>query len=224
MGKKKKNKGCKSPDNINFQANPFRQLKGFAVSSAEPEKPQPVVIPEEEEGACRGDLFAIEMAKLGVERTGEAPIAEVAAAETESEADTSKPMSDEEEFLEALGELPVRFEDQFPEEVESRQASPGRMKQLKLGRLKPEATLDLHGLYKHQVVEKVRFFLQDAEFQGHKTLLIITGRGLHSDGEPVLRTEVERFLREDAKPMLAEWARAPRQYGGDGALIVFLKG
>ena len=124
----------------------------------------------------------------------------------------------------ALGEMTVRFEDQGPVKTGTRHAAPRRMKLLKQGRLKPEATLDLHGLFRHQVVDKVRFFLQDACHQGCRTVLIVTGRGLHSNGEPVLRSEVERFLQSDGRRLIAEWARAPRQYGGAGALVVFLKG
>jgi DNA-nicking Smr family endonuclease len=57
-----------------------------------------------------------------------------------------------------------------------------------------------------------------------KTVLIVTGRGKSSGAEPVLRAEVERYLNHDAGAWVSEWGRAPRQYGGEGALVVFLKG
>lgn len=219
---KKKNKQKKTDT---FQGNPFSFLKGFAVSEAEPEvpvQPQPPV-PTEEPEISAEDLFAREMNMLGVKRSSGKPPENQPSVETELKPVDSKPVTDEEQFLAAMGEMTTQFEDHFPEVEEPHQASPRRMKLMKQGRLQPEATLDLHGLLRHQVVERVRFFLDDAKFQGYRTLLIITGRGLHSQGEPVLRSEVERFLRGDGRPLLAEWARAPRQYGGDGALVVFLK-
>lgn len=221
MAKKKKTE----KKTMSFQSSPFSDLKGFAVSASKPEEPaKPIedepVAPEEPVG----DLFAREMGMLGVERLNDEGFDEENIPEPEESLVEQEPLTDDEEFLAAMGEMRVRFEDHLPEEDGPQQASPRRMKLLKQGRLQPEATLDLHGLLRHQVVEKVRFFLQGGKFQGCRTLLIITGRGLHSQGEPVLRNEVERFLRGEGRQLIAEWARAPRQYGGEGALVVFLKG
>lgn len=56
-----------------------------------------------------------------------------------------------------------------------------------------------------------------------QTLLVITGRGLHSeDGEPVVRFETESYLSR-CSAMVAEWGRAPKDYGGEGAIFIFLK-
>ncbi|MDT8419983.1 MAG: Smr/MutS family protein [Desulfuromonadales bacterium] len=222
MGKKKR----AQPKEKGFQSDPFRELKGFAVSACGPgpaEEPEQELRPQPE--LTGEDLFAREMSMLGVE-----PVAGRSVARGKPSIDgsvtpaTDDANSERDLFLAALGEMTVRFEEQLPECADSKQAVPRRMKLLRQGRLQPEATLDLHGLLRHQVVEKVGFFLQDAQYQGFRTVLIITGRGLHSPGEPVLRSEVETFLQEDGRKLIAEWARAPRQYGGDGALIVFLKG
>jgi len=220
MGKKKKTSKRKDI----FQSDPFSDLKGFAVSATElkvPEQTVPVESPDTELSA--EDLFAREMDMLGVQRSNDETPAEAKNTKYQPGPSVHEEMSDQEQFLAAMGEMSVHFEDHLPDNDESPQASPRRMKLLKQGRLQPEATLDLHGLLRHQVVEKVCFFLADAKFQGFKTLLIITGRGLHSQGEPVLRTEVENFLNGEGRPLLVEWARAPRQYGGEGALVVFLK-
>ena len=133
-------------------------------------------------------------------------------------------VSEEDQFLQAMGQLQVDFTDSLPEEESPPSASARRMKQLKQGRLSPEASLDLHGLTRTDVADKLRFFLQDSLLQGYQTLLVITGRGLHSTGgEPVLRVEVERFLAGEGHKWVAEWGRATKQYGGAGALILFLR-
>jgi DNA-nicking Smr family endonuclease len=69
---------------------------------------------------------------------------------------------------------------------------------------------------------KVPFFLQDSVYQGFQTVLIITGKGLHSKEGPVLRTAVEKLLSQQKEQVL-EWGLAPQRYGGSGALVVFLR-
>ena len=131
--------------------------------------------------------------------------------------------SEEAVFLAAMGDLKVTFADSFVTENPRPTAMAKRIKQVKQGRLTPDASLDLHGLQRVDVVEKLQYFLQNAQHHGWKTLLVITGKGLHSeDGESVLRNEVERYLSAAGKQQIVEWSRAPRQYGGDGALILFL--
>lgn len=223
MAKKKKST---TPKKQVFNQNPFSHLKGFAVSGEDVEKKQKVELRESVKEETLAS-FADEMALLGVERittsepgdeellpdrpvVDEVPQAEVA--------------SEEEQFLQAMGELQVDFSENLPEEEQPPAASARRMKQLKQGKLIPEASLDLHGLKRADVAEKVRFFLQNADHQGLQTLLVVTGRGLHSaDGEPVLRNEAERYLADVGRKWVAEWGRAPKQYGGDGALVLFLR-
>ncbi|MCA1796614.1 MAG: Smr/MutS family protein [Geobacteraceae bacterium] len=135
-------------------------------------------------------------------------------------------LSEEELFLHHLGQMDAVFNDSYPENDAAAQehASARRMRQLRKGRLRPEASLDLHGCYREEARKKVRVFLESRQRQGMKTVLIITGRGLRSkDGESVLRSDIEAYLRTRAKAWVAEWGRAPKQYGGDGALVVFLR-
>lgn len=223
MAKKKK---PAPPKNKAFSSNPFSNLKGFAVSGGQQEEKQqqaPVAKSVEQTRS-----FAEEMALLDVERisTGSEEEQEfVALQESAEEIRQVAEQNEEEQFLQAMGELQVKFSDSYPEEEQVPAASARRLKQLKQGKLVPEATLDLHGLKSIDVVPKLQFFLQNAQRQKWLTLLVITGRGLHStDGEPVLRSEAERFLLNEGRHSVAEWARAPKQYGGDGALILFLRG
>jgi len=215
---KKKSLPKKKP--ASFDINPFKQLKGFAVSASEPEElPAPVVVPEPEVERS----FTEEMQFLGVDplASGKEIVSAPASVE-QIQAQITAPQTEEECFLAALGTLDVRFDDNLPKAIKS--ASPRRLKQLKQGRQTPDASLDLHGLQRHQVVEKIETFIQNALYHQWQTLILVTGRGLHSaDGETVLRDEAERYLHDAGKSWFAEWCRAPRQYGGEGALVLFLK-
>ncbi|WP_020675434.1 Smr/MutS family protein [Geopsychrobacter electrodiphilus] len=223
MTKKKSSSNRKT---ISFDSNPFKQLKGFAVSAPAPVKPS---APAEPEPSVPPDpeierSFFEEMKFLGVDplAKGHKIVSDPASVEQIRTQVSEPPQSEEEYFLAALGPLDVCFEDQPPSAIKP--AVPRRLKQLKQGRLTPDASLDLHGLQRQQVAEKIEFFLQNALYQQWQTLIVVTGRGLHSaEGQTVLRDEAERYLCDTGKRWVAEWCRAPRQYGGEGALVLFLK-
>ena len=223
MAKKKKTSKVKKYD---FNNNPFNHLKGFAISGQEKPESKLMVtesVPDEVFGS-----FADEMTMLGVKRLSQAESVDGV------ELDDSVPVeetlvkeeaqSEEALFLAAMGDLTVTFEDSFVTEPPRMEATPKRIKQVKMGKLTPDASLDLHGLQCADVVDKLQHFLQKARHHSWQTLLIITGKGLHSEnGEPALRNEVERYLSAEGKKQVVEWSRAPRQYGGNGALILFLR-
>ncbi len=221
MAKKKKS-GNSTPDS--FKSNPFKTLKGFAASVPEEETLEIDSDPGEKIKDEKERSFFEEMEFLGVDPLLDGPEERSVpeSIETDAACIPQESKSEEELFIEALGELDVKFSDRLPEE--KIQAKPRRLKQLKRGSLSPDASLDLHGLLRHQVAGKIEYFLQNAAYQQWHTLLIVTGRGLHSaDGQPVLRDEAEKYLETDGKALIAEWGRAPRQHGGEGALVVFLK-
>jgi DNA-nicking Smr family endonuclease len=204
--------------------NPFKALKGLSVSA--PEKPATIrpVAAARPAAADEPANFTEEMARLGVRRmsapaAGEPPQPEPAKVEDQP----TPPASDEELFAAALGKLDSVFTDHFPGEDAGAAATPRRMKLLSRGKLMPEATLDLHGLGRDEARDRVRHFLDNSVYHGRKTVLIVTGRGLRSNGEPVLRGDIERYLDGEGRAWVAEWGRAPRQFGGEGALAVFLK-
>jgi len=147
------------------------------------------------------------------------------AAEQVAETDTDQ-LSGDELFLAAMQDLDVHFtEPDYQAEASAKvEPVPRRMKQLRQGRIVPEASLDLHGLTRAEVAPKLKHFIQDARYHGWQTLLIITGQGLHSEGgEAVLRGETEEVLKGIGKGEVAEWGRAPHKFGGAGAIVVFLK-
>ncbi len=223
MAKKKKMVKSKICE---FNSDPFGNLKGFAVSS-------PLGTPQKniEKIPTRKNVmgsFVKEMATLGVQQlTQDDDHEEVISSNffpTDDMTEITQEQNDQDLFLEAMGDFPVRFKEHFPEDDSEPMVLPRRMKQLKQGKLTPDASLDLHGCQRSEATEKLSYFLQNAQYQGWKTLLVITGKGLHSsDGEPVLRDATEQFLSGEGQNLVAEWGRAPKQYGGDGALILFLK-
>jgi DNA-nicking Smr family endonuclease len=214
-----------------FQNNPFKALKGVAAPFQDAgQSPLPQKGPEEklpdQSRIDDTELFAREMNLLGVNReaadedeyssAGEIPDAGASGDKAPA------PASDEELFLTALGSMDAVFQDEIPLE-EKLAAAPRRMKLLRQGRLVPEAALDLHGFSREEAREKARYFLEDSVYQGRKTVLVVTGRGKGSADGPVLRSEMQRYLANEARAWVVEWAPAPGRYGGEGALVVFLK-
>ncbi|MDY0270609.1 Smr/MutS family protein [Trichloromonas sp.] len=220
-----KEKERKQKKSSQMSNNPFKDLKGFCVSTPEPFHPAKGIPPARPLAQDEPVAFAEEMARIGVRTLnagGESAVPRPVAPSVEEP--SSVPVGDAELFVAALGRLDTVFNDQFPEaDEEVSPAAPRRLKLLARGKLLPEATLDLHGLSREEALERVRHFLDNAAYHGRKTLLIVTGKGLRSEGEPVLRVAVERYLDGEGRARIAEWGRAPRRFGGDGALAVFLK-
>ncbi len=221
------NKKSANPKKQEFNSDPFRNLKGFAVSAPEIQEQKP---PEQKQPRKKiFGSFAEEMEMLGVKQLNPELDTKQKLSDGQSPLDQSmveiEDQTDEELFYAAIDGFSVRFDDHLPEnDLPVTKAVPRRMKQLKQGNLTPDASLDLHGCLRVDVIEKLRHFLQNAQHQDWQTLLVITGKGLHSEnGISILRDEVEQFLTGEGKKFVAEWGRAPRQYGGDGALILFLR-
>ncbi len=80
---------------------------------------------------------------------------------------------------------------------------------------RPDATLDLHGMRAHQAVQRVDNLLTTwtARAPG-AVLLVVTGKGNRSPGEPVLLNAVEERLRGDSR--VADMTLAA---GGGGWLV-----
>lgn len=91
----------------------------------------------------------------------------------------------------------------------------------RLERMKPEASLDLHGLTTDDALARLRLFLDDSLRKGLCKVLIIHGKGNHSEGDPVLAGAVARFL--EAYPPAGKRGPADRALGGRGALVLYLK-
>lgn len=215
MSKKKSN---------DFNNSPFKNLKGLSHPIKEEVKAAPPPLRSE---VAREYDFSVEMKNLGVKilPTDERLI-EVERSLAESPLPVvkqvvSEPRNDEELFLSAIQGMDVFFRDEIPD-FEVPGASPRRMKLVEQGRLRPSDRLDLHGFTRSEARRRTAHFLENAVYHGYPLVLIITGWGKNSgSGEAVLREEVARFLRTDGAPLVREWAFAPKELGGDGALLVF---
>jgi len=94
---------------------------------------------------------------------------------------------------------------------------------LRRGALRIDLELDLHGLTREEALASLERFVAGAYNRGQKAVLVITGKGNNSPEEPVLQGAVAGWLRDRGKGMVAEFSPAPRQMGGSGAFVVFLK-
>jgi DNA-nicking Smr family endonuclease len=90
-----------------------------------------------------------------------------------------------------------------------------------LRELRPEAELDLHGLRADEVGRALEGFLSASRRGGLRKVLIIHGKGKHSQGEPVLRRLVRAHLERSSHA--GSFGQAERGLGGSGALWVILR-
>ncbi len=228
MGKKKLARRKNPP--AKFNNSPFKNLKGLSalesslqVSDDEPDRQASSRQPAEPRS--EENEFTREMTGLGVtplsEQTELLPGQE-RGHEQARDQKTEAPEDAEAFFREALGSMDMVFKDDEVPSDAARRALPRRRKQLQQGRVEPQAELDLHGMNLEEATAKVDFFLQNARHHGWQVVLVITGRGLHSAGEPVLRRAVEKVFNQRREDIL-EWCVAPRRFGGEGALVVFLR-
>lgn len=222
--KRKKGNPPKPKEFVNsaFSALKAVQTKLTAPAPVTPEKQPPV----KDKGPDDMDLFILAMS--GVERIGTQP----------GKPSKEKPLpavrgvvrkieeSEQQLFLEAIDglKLDVRFQDEVPEEpLPLKPGSISRMKQLRRGTIRIDYELDLHGLTKDEALDALNSFVKGAYRRGQKAVLVITGRGNHSPEEPVLKSAIDKWLREEGKEMVVEFLSAPRQMGGEGAVVVFIR-
>ena len=87
-----------------------------------------------------------------------------------------------------------------------------------------QAQVDLHGLARDEAKAVFDNFLQQSIDCGNRMLLIIHGRGLSSEGEPVLKNLVKDWLRRGPwKKWVLAFSSARAADGGYGATYVLLR-
>jgi len=98
------------------------------------------------------------------------------------------------------------------------------LRRLRAGKLRPEATIDLHGLRHDRARHRLGDAIEAAAREGLRCVLVIHGRGRRSaGGEAVLRGALPEWL--DQPPLdrrVRAVAPAQRQDGGDGASYLLL--
>ncbi len=134
---------------------------------------------------------------------------------------------DEEQlFLQAVQKIGTTRTFAKPEleaEEPPRRSASSRMRQLKRGTIKITEELDLHGFMKDEALVRLDRFIASAFRRGLKSVLVITGKGINSLEGPILQGAVASWLSGSGKGTVAEFAPAPRDKGGSGAFVVFLK-
>lgn len=88
----------------------------------------------------------------------------------------------------------------------------------------PQGEIDLHGCTAAEATRKTEIFIQESRHRGKRTVMIIVGKGLHSEGRPVLPDAVETKLAELRRKdwvLTSEWERGRKRKSG--AVIVYLK-
>lgn len=210
---------------VDFKNTPFKSLKGLAPSTAAPAKRSatPRVSKQIDNDDDEALLFL--RAAEGAREFVPAPDERVDRAARQA---TPKPRvrapEDSQLFLAAMKNLGTTFQESLPEQEEVKQRSPtGRMRQLKRGTLRVGQTLDLHGFLKDEALARLEQFIAAARSRGLQAVLVITGKGINSPEGPVLQGAVAEWLRNDGKGFVAEFSSAPRELGGSGAFVVFIK-
>jgi DNA-nicking Smr family endonuclease len=208
-----------------FQNSPFKTLKGVIGKTA----PLPAATHkaashedhEDDEGLFLRSVSGV--TRITVDGDQE-PGQQTAPAVAEKRVDDE--VSGQALFLQAVGMIGTavsRDEPPDPDEEAPTRSPSSRMRQLKRGTIRISEELDLHGFLKEEALRRLGHFVADAYARGLQAVLVITGKGLNSPEGPVLPGAVATWLREQGKGMVAEFFPAPRNKGGSGAYVVFLK-
>jgi DNA-nicking Smr family endonuclease len=92
----------------------------------------------------------------------------------------------------------------------------------RLLRKRPDAVLDLHNLTRDEAWTVMDGFFRSARDQRLEKLLIIHGKGNHSEGEAVLKRASREFI--ERCPFAGESGHSGVRNGGTGSTWVLLKG
>ena len=84
-----------------------------------------------------------------------------------------------------------------------------------------EAVIDLHGCTRDEAWSRLESFFADCRRRGLQKVLIIHGKGTHSDGGSVLLQVVKQFLEQNRHA--GESGLSRKEDGGSGSTWVLLK-
>lgn len=90
------------------------------------------------------------------------------------------------------------------------------LKQLRRGDFSPELFLDLHGLTREQAKQELAALLQACENEAIDCASIMTGYGTFT-----LKTQIPRWLVQH--PKVRALHRAPKEWGGDAAILILVE-
>lgn len=129
--------------------------------------------------------------------------------------------------LASIAPLRVSPEELKPAPAKTLKYAPDRIEPNRKRRIAKEhdpigARLDMHGLDQDQARATLEGFIRRAYDDGHRAVLVITGKG--KVGHGVLKQRTPEWLAgPGVREMIAGVSIADRRHGGDGALYVALK-
>lgn len=216
-----------------FTNRPFAGLKQASPvqgrNDSQRPRPAPARTPVEKPAPgpaeLEDDVTLFLRAAAGTRRIGTNP----AAPQSKSGGPALSPQDDDEQqrlFLAAVEKLGTAAFTSFSKPLTPEQKETGpssRMRFLKRGAIRISEELDLHGDVKEEALRRLEHFITGAHHRGRKAVLVITGKGINSPDGPVLQGAVADWLRNAGKKLVSEFAKAPRDKGGSGAFVVFLR-
>ena len=110
---------------------------------------------------------------------------------------------------------------------------PDKDQQYQIKRQANKFKFDLHGLTLNEANKKVKEIIKSCSEKNFKEILLITGKGIHSNQEDVykssdlskLRFSIPEFINSDPdiSKLILSIANPPQKDGGEGALLIKLK-
>lgn len=102
--------------------------------------------------------------------------------------------------------------------------SHAQIAELRSGKVHTEATIDLHGLLVTPALKQLRRFMIESRKLGRRCVLVVHGKGTHSEHGAPLREAVLQALLGELSGLVHAFASAAAADGGDGATCVMLRG
>ncbi|OGT43937.1 MAG: hypothetical protein A3F13_00645 [Gammaproteobacteria bacterium RIFCSPHIGHO2_12_FULL_40_19] len=97
-----------------------------------------------------------------------------------------------------------------------------RFAQLRQGKTRIEATLDLHQHTTDEAIHATDIFLKQSHKNHLRLVCIIHGKGHYSaDNKPVIKNLLNHFLRQH--PLVLAFHSSKNKHGGTGAIYVLIK-
>jgi len=140
---------------------------------------------------------------------------------------TTRPVRSHDPELSSAPCVPIVFE-RFDQGEGHAGIAPGvdrkHLRKLRSGKLAVEARIDLHGLTAREARAEVQRFVAQSWDCERRCLLIVHGRGQHSEGEAVLKAQLPIWLAQPpAGPKILAFSTAIPRDGGFGATYVLLR-
>ena len=121
----------------------------------------------------------------------------------------------------------------WQEFLENKSPIPDKDQKYQINRSTHKFRFDLHGFTLDEANDKVKEIIKSCSENGYREILLITGKGLHSNQENVyksselskLRFSVPEFIstNPEISKLVSSIDNAPKMHGGEGALIIRLK-